>query len=142
MKRSIFLLSLYFLAFACNTVQEQHVPKVTGLVTENAMIVTAHPLASLVGKQILEQGGNAIDAAIATQFALAVVFPYAGNIGGGGFMVVRLADGATNTLDFREMAPLAAHRDMYLDENGEVIEKSKYAGSSGIWRTRFCRWDG
>ena len=134
MKRSIILLSIYFLAFACNPVQERTTPKVTGLVTENAMIVTAHPLASIVGKQILEQGGNAIDAAIATQFALAVVFPYAGNLGGGGFMVIRLADGNTNTLDFREMAPLAAHRDMYLDENGEVIENQSTLGhlASGV----------
>jgi len=98
------------------------------------MVVTAHPLASLVGKQIMQQGGNAIDAAIATQFALAVVFPYAGNLGGGGFMVIRMADGTSTTLDFREMAPLAADRDMYLDEDGEVIKNLSTLGhlASGV----------
>ncbi|MCB9020399.1 MAG: gamma-glutamyltransferase, partial [Chitinophagales bacterium] len=84
------------------------------------MVVSAHPEASAVGRQILEQGGNAVDAAIATQFALAVVFPVAGNIGGGGFMVVRLQNGETATLDFREKAPSAATRNMYLDSTGQV----------------------
>lgn len=91
-----------------------------GLVTDHAMVVSAHPEASAVGRQILEQGGNAVDAAIATQFALAVVFPVAGNIGGGGFMVVRLQNGETATLDFREKAPSAATRNMYLDSTGQV----------------------
>lgn len=96
------------------------------------MVVTAHPLASLVGKKIMQEGGNAIDAAIATQFALAVVFPYAGNIGGGGFMVIRMADGNSRTLDFREKAPLAATRDMYLDENGEAIEDLSTLGHLAV----------
>ena len=73
-----------------------------GTIASHAMVVSAHPEASEVGKQILMNGGNAVDAAIATQFALAVVFPIAGNIGGGGFMVLRQADGTTQTLDFRE----------------------------------------
>ncbi len=80
----------------------------------------------------MQEGGNAIDAAIATQFALAVVFPYAGNIGGGGFMVIRMADGNSRTLDFREKAPLAATRDMYLDENGEVIEDLSTLGHLAV----------
>ena len=70
----------------------------------------------------MRQGGNAIDAAIATQLALAVVYPSAGNIGGGGFMVARLANGKTLALDYREAAPAAASRDMYLDQNGNVIK--------------------
>jgi gamma-glutamyltranspeptidase/glutathione hydrolase len=86
----------------------------------NGAVVTAHPLASKVGLEILKKGGNAIDAAIATQLALAVVYPGAGNIGGGGFMVARLTDGTNITLDFREKAPSLAHRDMYLDDKGNA----------------------
>ncbi|HEX6225888.1 MAG TPA: gamma-glutamyltransferase family protein, partial [Chryseolinea sp.] len=92
-----------------------------GLTVDSAMVVSAHPLASRAGVSVLRKGGNAIDAAIATQFALAVVYPSAGNIGGGGFMVVRFKDGTTTTLDYREKAPAKATHDMFLDENGEVI---------------------
>ena len=92
-----------------------------GLMSSDAMVVSAHPIASNVGKEIMAKGGNAVDAAVAVQFALAVVYPGAGNIGGGGFMVTRMADGSTSTLDFREKAPSAGGRDMYLDENGDVI---------------------
>jgi len=87
------------------------------------MVVSANILASQVGAQVLAEGGNAVDAAIATGFALAVVHPTAGNIGGGGFMVIRLPDGSTTALDFREKAPLAAHPDMFLDENGEYSSR-------------------
>lgn len=97
-------------------------------VAEQAMVVAAHPLASEIGLKILKKGGNAVDAAIAVQYALAVVYPVAGNIGGGGFMVVRMSDGATNTLDFREKAPGAASRDMYLDENKDVIPRLSIDG--------------
>lgn len=97
---------------------EAHVPG------ENGMVVSTDEYASAVGVGILRAGGNAVDAAIATSFALAVVNPEAGNIGGGGFMVIRLADGTTASLDYRERAPLAATRDMYLDENGELTEAS------------------
>lgn len=83
-------------------------------------VASAHPVASRAGAEILKQGGNAIDAAIATQLALAVVYPGAGNIGGGGFLVARLKDGKTVTLDYREMAPAKATRDMYLDEQGNA----------------------
>src|SRR4051794_726609 len=83
-------------------------------------VACAHPIASNVGAAILKKGGNAIDATIATQLALAVVYPGAGNIGGGGFMVGRLKDGKTFTLDYRETAPAKASRDMYLDEKGNA----------------------
>ncbi|WP_205502547.1 gamma-glutamyltransferase [Rufibacter psychrotolerans] len=86
------------------------------------MVVTAHPLASQVGEAVLRRGGNAVDAAVAVQFALAVVYPDAGNIGGGGFLVLRQRDGTAAALDYREKAPAAAHRDMYLDPNKEVVE--------------------
>jgi len=87
----------------------------------NAMVVSAHPLATKVGKEILASGGNAVDAAIAVQFALAVTYPVAGNIGGGGFMVIRMKDGTTQTLDFREAAPSTAYETMYQDDEGKVI---------------------
>jgi len=92
------------------------------------MVVTAHPLASKIGLEILKKGGNAVDASIAIQYALAVVYPVAGNIGGGGFMVLRLADGTTNTLDFREKAPGNASRDMYLDDQKDVIPRLSIDG--------------
>lgn len=90
------------------------------IIAKNGAVVSAHPLASKIGISILKKGGNAIDAAIATQLALAVVYPNAGNIGGGGFMIARLADGKVKALDFRETAPAAATRDMYLDSVGNV----------------------
>ncbi len=85
---------------------------------EHGAVVSAHALASEVGVHILQMGGNAVDAAIATQFTLAVVYPGAGNIGGGGFMVAHLKDGRNISIDYREKAPGAASRDMYLDSNG------------------------
>ncbi len=90
----------------------------------SGMVVTTDRYASEVGAGILEAGGNAVDAAIATHFALAVVNPEAGNIGGGGFMVVRMANGDAAALDFREKAPLAASRDMFLDEGGNLTDRS------------------
>lgn len=99
---------------------------------EKGMVATAHPLASKVGAQILEQGGNAFDAAIAVQFALAVVYPRAGNITGGGFAVYRKADGESGSLDFREKAPLAASYDMYLDENKNVIPNLSSVGALSV----------
>ncbi|EPR71658.1 gamma-glutamyltransferase [Cyclobacterium qasimii] len=104
---------LLSLVFSCTPQKTQ-----TGLVGEKAMVVSAHPLASEVGKEILLQGGNAVDAAIAVHMALAVVYPQAGNLGGGGFMVIREKNGAVHSLDYREKAPLGASRDMYLDEEG------------------------
>jgi gamma-glutamyltranspeptidase / glutathione hydrolase len=89
-----------------------------------AMVVSGHPIASAVGRDVLRGGGNAVDAAVAVGFALAVVHPEAGNLGGGGFMVIRLKDGTVRTLDYRETAPGRAGRDMYLDAWGEPTDRS------------------
>ena len=101
---------------------------------KNGMVVSSHELASQIGVDILKQGGNAIDAAIATGFALAVVHPGAGNIGGGGFMVIRCSNGTVTTIDFREVAPSGASRDMLLDDSMNVIEGKSWNTSlaSGI----------
>lgn len=88
---------------------------------ENGMVVTAQHLASQVGVDVLKSGGNAVDAAVAVGYALAVVYPTAGNLGGGGFMTIRLKDGTTTFLDFRERAPLASTRTMYLDKDGNPV---------------------
>src|SRR5437763_12354400 len=85
---------------------------------EHAMVVTSHPLASQVGVDILRRGGNAVDAAVAVGFALAVVHPVAGNIGGGGFMVIRMRDGVVRTPDFRGAAPSGATRPTYVGSAG------------------------
>jgi gamma-glutamyltranspeptidase / glutathione hydrolase len=100
--------------------------------TQHAIVVSVHPLAADVGVEIMHAGGNAVDAAVATGFALAVVLPGAGNIGGGGFMLVRMADGKTHFLDYREKAPAAATRDMYLDGQGNVIEGASEIGYRSI----------
>src|SRR5438270_4620191 len=99
---------------------------------QHAMVVTVHGLASQVGVDIMHAGGNAVDAAVATGFALAVVHPPAGNIGGGGFMLIRMADGKTHFLDYREKAPAAATRDMYLDAQGNVIPEASEIGYKSI----------
>ena len=88
----------------------------------HGMVASTNELASRIGVDIMKRGGNAVDAAIAVAFALAVTHPAAGNLGGGGFMMIRLKDGTTTAIDYREMAPAAAHRDVYLDKNGNVIE--------------------
>ena len=97
---------------------------------QKAAVTSAHPLASMVGAAIMKDGGNAFDAAIAVQFTLAVVFPSAGNIGGGGFLLSRNKEGVLMGIDFREAAPSKAHRDMYLDENGNPIDGMSRLGAS------------
>src|ERR1700719_3045858 len=92
--------------------------------SRKAMVVAQEDLATEVGVSVLRSGGNAVDAAVAVGFALAVTHPSAGNIGGGGFMLVRLADGRTTFIDFRERAPEAASHDMYLDANGKLTRDS------------------
>jgi gamma-glutamyltranspeptidase/glutathione hydrolase len=92
--------------------------------SQHAMVVTQEPLAADVGVAVLKAGGNAVDAAVAVGFALAVTYPFAGNIGGGGFMLVRFADGRATFIDFREKAPIKASRNMYLDANGKLTKDS------------------
>jgi gamma-glutamyltranspeptidase/glutathione hydrolase len=98
----------------------------------HGIVVSVHELASRAGVEAMQAGGNAIDAAVATGFALAVVHPPAGNLGGGGFMLIRMADGKTHFLDYREKAPAAATRDMYLDAQGNVIEGASEYGYKAI----------
>ncbi|MGC9471473.1 MAG: gamma-glutamyltransferase [Bacteroidales bacterium] len=111
---------------ACTPKSKQHEPK--GVTSGRAMVVTAHPLASAAGISVLEKGGNAVDAAVTVELCLAVCYPNAGNIAGGGFMVIRMHDGAAVSLDYREKAPMRASRDMYLDSLGNVIQGSSLHG--------------
>ncbi len=99
---------------------------------KHAMVASVHELASQAGVDVMRAGGNAVDAAVATGFALAVVFPQAGNIGGGGFMLIRMADRTVHFLDYREKAPAAASENMYLDANGNVIENMSLVGYKAI----------
>ncbi len=125
--RHLLLLSFSFLMLAgCKKAPER------GLVTEKAMVVSARVEASKIGSDILKKGGNAFDAMVATELALAVAYPYAGNLGGGGFMVYRKADGEIGALDYREKAPLAAHKDMYLDSLGNVIPGKSLYGATAV----------
>ena len=122
MKKSLLIFSILqlFLSLGC-----KHKPKeiseekktITGLITQNAMVVSAREEASKIGSAIMEQGGNAFDAMVATEMALAVCYPYAGNLGGGGFMVYRTKYGEIGALDYREKAPIKGSKDMYLDDN-------------------------
>lgn len=133
MKKFFLLLLPAFIHIACHTARKSQalvnaysydINK--KIVCENGAVVSAHPLASKVGLAVLKMGGNAVDAAIATQLALAVVYPNAGNLGGGGFLVARLKDGKLVAIDYREKAPGKAHRDMYLDAGGNPqFEKSQ-----------------
>lgn len=125
--RKLSLLAIIVLLIACSSTKRSH-HTTSGVIGQQAMVVSAHPLASEVGSRILRQGGNAWDAAIAVQFALAVVYPVAGNIGGGGFAVFREANGSVGSLDFREKAPLRADRNMYLDGVGEIAGRKSLEG--------------
>ena len=117
MKISQFLFLFIFCSFLSENVQAQ-----TGLIANKAMVVSAREEASKIGAEIMQKGGNAFDAMVATELALAVAYPYAGNLGGGGFMVYRKANGKIGSLDYREKAPLAAHKTMFLDKEGNVIK--------------------
>ena len=122
MNRVVFTLVLSLLV-ACEA------PKSKGI---QAAVVSAKIEASEAGKNVMLQGGNAYDAMVATSFALAVVYPVAGNITGGGFFVYRSADGETGSLDYREMAPLNSTHDLYLDKNGDVIPKLSTLGGLAV----------
>lgn len=136
MRYTILLLSVLFLQ--CSTpknlvgpkgaLDPYHYTSNKKVVVQNGAVASAHPLASKVGMEIMRQGGNAFDAAIATQLALAVVYPAAGNIGGGGFLVGRRASGETVALDYRETASSLARRDMYLDAAGNVLQGKSLNG--------------
>ena len=126
MRKLILLFGLSILLANCKTSKEK------GLIVDKAMVVSARQEASKIGADILKKGGNAYDAMIATHYALAVVYPVAGNIGGGGFMVYRSNDGKTGALDFREKAPITAHRDMYLDSLGNVVKNKSTLGANAV----------
>jgi gamma-glutamyltranspeptidase/glutathione hydrolase len=117
MKKIILSISFFIFYFVPILTNAQ-----TGLVANKAMVVSAREEASKIGVEIMKKGGNAFDAMVATELALAVAYPYAGNLGGGGFMVYRKANGEIGSLDYREKAPLAASKDMFLDEKGNVIK--------------------
>lgn len=132
MMNRVFPLLLAITLVACNPAIRKE--SVNGRITDSAMVVCAHPLAAQIGAAILRKGGHAVDAAIATQLALAVVYPSAGNLGGGGFLLLREHDGTLAALDYREMAPASAATTMYLDESGNIIDglSSKGHRSHGV----------
>ena len=117
-RRTIVLLVIWAVTF----VNVSHAAAREPVRAPHGMVASTNEVASRVGVEIMKRGGNAVDAAIAVAFALQVTHPAAGNLGGGGFMMIRLKDGATTAIDYREMAPATAHRDVYLDKNGNLIE--------------------
>ena len=129
-KLSYFLFALFVLNYSCQ--KQEKAEHVLGLVTDHAMVVSAREEASKIGSDILQQGGNAFDAMVGTGLTLAVTYPFAGNLGGGGFMVYRKNDGKIGGLDFREKAPLLATKKMYQDENGDIIPDKSTLGSMAI----------
>ena len=133
--RSIFIFLIGFLVLTgCRQAPDLSLERTIerGLITEEAMVVSARVEASRIGRDILKQGGNAFDAMFATEMALAVAYPFAGNLGGGGFMVYRDKDGETGAIDYREKAPLKAHRDMYLDEADNIIPEKSIYGAMAV----------
>ena len=109
-----------------------HAASVAPVAAENGMVVPAQHIATHVGVDVLKKGGNAVDAAVAVGYALAVVYPAAGNLGGGGFMTIQLADGRKTFIDFREKAPLAATPGMYLDKDGNVVKGASTSGHLAV----------
>jgi gamma-glutamyltranspeptidase/glutathione hydrolase len=130
MKNIVFLFTFSMLLANCKIAPKKE--NTIGLTTQKAMVVSARIEASSIGTAILKKGGNAFDAMMATELALAVAYPYAGNIGGGGFMVYRKSNGEIGALDYREKAPLAATRDMYLDNDGNIIKGKSTVGASAV----------
>lgn len=132
MKKIILFIVLVSVFIGCKTETTPSIKQQRGVITNKAMVVSAREEASNIGKQILQQGGNAFDAMMATELALAVAYPYAGNIGGGGFMVYRKSNGEIGGLDYREKAPLAATKNMYLDDNGDVSPSKSTEGALAV----------
>ncbi|QDO94386.1 gamma-glutamyltransferase [Formosa sediminum] len=132
MKPVYYTLILLLLITSCKNTPQKTPEQTIGLTSKNAMVVSARKEASLIGTAILKQGGNVFDAMMATELALAVAYPYAGNLGGGGFMVYRLNNGDIGALDYREKAPMAATKTMYLDQDGNVIPDKSTLGSMAI----------
>jgi len=134
MKKFVLIVCILTAFISCKKTQEKPVVDESkrGLIVDHGMVVSARAEASKIGATILEKGGNAFDAMVATELALNVAYPYAGSIGGGGFMVYRLNNGEVGSLDYREKAPLAASRDMYLDENGEVTPDMSTLGAMAV----------
>jgi gamma-glutamyltranspeptidase/glutathione hydrolase len=132
MKRSIFHLKFRFFLVACCIFAASASASMRPAHAQKAMVASIHSLATDAGVEMMHQGGNAIDAAVATGFALAVVHPQAGNIGGGGFMLIRMADGKLHFLDYREKAPAAATVDMYWDKQGNVVPGLSTVGYKAI----------
>ena len=128
----LFCLAIAYLGCKDQSKASSPVIKNRGVISENAMVVSAREEASKIGVEILKQGGNAFDAMMATEMALAVCYPYAGNLGGGRFLIFGMADGSIGALDYREKAPLASSKDMYLDENGDVIKDLSTVGSMAV----------
>lgn len=126
------LIAVVLLASCQNSPAKKQPDPEKGVLAPHAMVVSAKEEASQIGLAILKKGGNAFDAMIATELALAVAYPNAGNIGGGGFMVYRLGSGERGALDYREKAPAKAHRDMYLDKNGKVIADKSTLGALAV----------
>lgn len=126
------LTTVVLLASCQNSPAKKQPDPEKGVLAPHAMVVSAKEEASQIGLAILKKGGNAFDAMIATELALAVAYPNAGNIGGGGFMVYRLGSGERGALDYREKAPAKAHRDMYLDKNGKVIADKSTLGALAV----------
>lgn len=131
MKKLILFLAPLLLLTSCKTEPPKKEIQ-RGLITQKAMVVSAREEASKIGTMIMAQGGNAFDAMVATEMALAVTYPFAGNLGGGGFMVYRTGAGDIGSLDYREKAPGAASRDMYLDEEGNVIPNLSTEGAMAV----------
>lgn len=133
MKRILFGIGLFLFVISCRSVKDYpDLSSTKGLIANNAMVVTARTEASEIGLEILKKGGNAFDAMAATELALAVAYPFAGSLAGGGFMVYRMNTGENGALDYREKAPLAAHKDMYLDENGDVDQEKSRLGALSV----------
>ncbi|NNL16914.1 MAG: gamma-glutamyltransferase [Flavobacteriaceae bacterium] len=131
MKNFLVIFSLSILLISCKSVPEKRTIN-RGIVSEHAMVVSARKEASKIGLEILKKGGNAFDAMVATELSLAVAYPFAGNLGGGGFMVYRKNNGEIGALDYREKAPQAANKNMFLDENGEIIPAKSTLGAMSI----------